>query len=555
MQTFFSLILYSVQIILPFMAVMISYYCFKSLFGGLNSIRPLIVLVNKSNREKIPILYWENSIGRDRHCDIVVDSPNASRDHAVLYRRDEGWMIADTNSKCGTFINGKKIKNDQKVYIDDIIDIGGVKYQVSKADILQPDNIKSPLLNDTPSKKIYSQAGILFIISIFQLLSTIEICFAKNEFNYEPIKIFGMIFAVSWLCFLATKYIFKRTNFEIESLGIFLSGIGITNVCSLSPQQAYIQLIAMGVGIILFEILVFIIKNPDFAMKLRTFIALLACLLLVANLAFGKVKNGSQNWIMIGNYSFQPSEFVKVAFVFFGASTLKGIQTTKNLTWFIVFSGICMGALFMMGDFGTASIFFVTFILISFMRSGSVRTVVLTCAAAALGFLFILKFKPYIVTRFSAWRHVWQYVNSIGYQQTRVLTYSASGGLLGMGIGKGYLKYIFAAPSDLAFGMLCEEWGVITAFTILASLILLVIYAKNAGVRCRSAFYTIASCCASGMMAFQMIMNVFGVVDVFPLTGVTLPFISLGGSSLISVWGLLAFVKASDERTYAVKLQ
>jgi cell division protein FtsW (lipid II flippase) len=289
-------------------------------------------------------------------------------------------------------------------------------------------------------------------------------------------------------------------------------------------------------------------------MRWRPYIAAAAVLLLIVNLVFGKVRNGSQNWVMIGPVLFQPSELVKVAFIFFGTSTLQGIQTTKNLTGFILFSAVCMGALFIMGDFGTACIFFVTFILISFMRSGSIRTVILTCAAAGLGIALILKFKPYIVTRFLAWRHVWQYVNDIGYQQTRVLAYSASGGLIGLGIGKGCLKYVFAAPSDLIFGMLCEEWGLILALTSVMCIAFIGIYARSASLRSRSTFYSIASCCAAGMLVFQMMMNVFGVVDILPLTGVTLPFISLGGSSMISVWGLLAFVKSSDERTYAARL-
>ena len=165
----------------------------------------------------------------------------------------------------------------------------------------------------------------------------------------------------------------------------------------------------------------------------------------------------------------------------------------------------------------------------------------------------ILKFKPYIVTRFSAWRHVWEHVNDIGYQQTRVLTYSASGGLIGLGIGKGCLKYVFAAPSDLVFGMLCEEWGLLMALTALIGIAFLGIYARKVSARSRSAFYAIASCCCAGMLIFQMMMNVFGVVDILPLTGITLPFISLGGSSMVSAWGLLAFIKVSDERTYGLK--
>lgn len=542
-----SVILYSIQIILPFMGALITYYCLRSLFENISPEYPLVAFYNQTNKKKIPILYWENSIGRDKHSDIVVDSPMASRNHAVFCRRNEGWIISDTNSKCGVLLNGEKISKSETVYIDDVVEIGGEEYKLSKSEILGKNNVR-PL-----KAHAYSNSSILVLISIFGFLAALVLCFSSGSFNYNPMIVFGLLFSVSWISYFVTAFIFKRVNFEIELLGIFLSSIGILTLGGVDMGETYTQIAALGIGIIFFNLILFMIREPDLAMQLRPYIAIMAVILLIINLVFGKVKNGSQNWIMIGHFSFQPSELVKVAFIFFGTSTLQGIQTTKNLTGFIIFSGICMGALILMGDFGTASVFFITFILISFMRSGNIRTVFLICAAAAIGFLFIMKFKPYIITRFSAWRHVWEHINDTGYQQTRVLTYAASGGLLGLGLGKGCLKYIFAAPSDLVFGMLCEEWGLILAVIILFSIAFLGIYSRKASVKSRSAFYSIAACCASGMIVFQMIMNVFGVVDILPLTGVTLPFVSQGGSSLISVWGLLAFIKASDERTYALR--
>lgn len=548
MSSLFSALLYAIQVILPFLGIIIVYYCYRSLFGGISPERNLIALKNLVTGEKIPITYWENSLGRDRHCDVVVDSPTASRDHAVLFRREEGWMISDTNSKCGVFLNGNKIEKGERVDLKDVIQIGGVDFELNKSDILT-----DKFNRKKSSFKFYPMHSIVFLLNIFQLLTTLEVSFSASKFDYKPWIVFLILSLGIWFLLFVSSVIFKRVNFEIEILGIFFSGIGIISLCSVDIEQAYVQLAALGIGIIFFEFMIFFLKNPDIAMKFRPYVAFLAIAILVANLIFGKVKNGSQNWIIIGPISFQPSEFVKVAFIFFGTSTLQGIQTTKNLTGFILFSAVCMGALFVMGDFGTACVFFVTFLLISFMRSGSIRTVFLTCTAAALGFLLILKFKPYIVTRFSAWRHVWEHVNDIGYQQTRVLTYSASGGLIGLGIGKGCLKYVFAAPSDLVFGMLCEEWGLLMALTALIGIAFLGIYARKVSARSRSAFYAIASCCCAGMLIFQMMMNVFGVVDILPLTGITLPFISLGGSSMVSAWGLLAFIKVSDERTYGLK--
>lgn len=530
---------------MPLLAIVIVFGCFDSLFKNLSKKRTLISLFDKVNKRYIPIYYWENSIGRNRHCDVVVDSPMASREHAVLYRREEGWFIADTNSKCGVFLNGKAIKDDKKVFINDSIKIGGIEFTLCKSGERNSNKLSS--------QSFYHPAFLMVLILIFHALATFQLCFSGKEFNTGPIVIFSVIQGIIWPYYFFTRYVFRRSNFELEILGFLLSIVGITTTTSVDVTLSYMQITAFAAGLLLFWFMIFFTKNPDFAMKCRPYIAFLAIAFLVVNLIFGKVKNGSQNWIVLGSVSVQPSEFVKVAFVFFGASTLKGLQTTKNLTGFILFSCVCMGALFLMGDFGTACIFFVSFVIISFMRSGSIRTVFLTVASSIIGVSLIFKFKPYIVTRFSAWRHVWQHTEDIGYQQSRVLAYMASGGLIGMGIGKGCLKYVFAAPSDLVFGMVCEEWGIILGFTILIAIAFIAVYARLLSGRSRSAFYSIASCGAAGIMVSQMVMNVFGSTDLLPLTGVTLPFVSLGGSSLVSMWGLLAFIKSADDRTYGLK--
>ena len=282
-------------------------------------------------------------------------------------------------------------------------------------------------------------------------------------------------------------------------------------------------------------------------------VSAVAVLLLLTSILFGKITKGAANWIYIGAFSIQPSELVKIIYIFIGAGTLDKLQTKQNLLEFIVFSVICVGLLALMGDFGTALIFFVTFLLIAFMRSGDIKTVILAVAAAAFGVTFVLRFKPYVADRFKAWRHAWQYAQAEGYQQTHVLTFIASGGLFGVGVGNGYLKQVAASESDLVFGLLAEEMGIIVAITIALSVAMLVIYTRAITTRSRSTFYSISAGCAAGLLVVQLSLNVFGATDILPLTGVTFPFISCGGSSIMSVWGLLAFIKAADERTYSLK--
>ena len=320
-------------------------------------------------------------------------------------------------------------------------------------------------------------------------------------------------------------------------------------------RSAYVQLIAGVGGMIVFCLLVKFIENPDRIGKWRVIIMIAAVGLLAVNLVFGKVTNGSNNWIQLGPITVQPSEFVKIAFIFVGASTLDRLMTRQNLLEYIIFSAICVGALAFMGDFGTAMIFFAAFLLISFMRSGDFKTLILALAGAGFAGFIVLNLKPYVLRRFQGWRHVWEYPQeALGYQQVRVLTYIASGGLFGVGIGNGCLKYVAASESDLVFGLMSEEMGFIAAVSIAVTVATLFIYARSVATRSRSAFYSIAACCAAGMMIVQMTLNVFGITDILPLTGVTFPFISAGGSSLISCWGLLAFIKAADERTYSKKI-
>ena len=545
--------LYVAQLATPLVGIITVYAIFSSLFKSLSKRRVLISLYDQLNKEYIPITYWENSIGRSKHCDIVVSSQAASRDHAVLYRREEGWIIADTNSKGGVFVNGKQITGEKKVCIDDVIKIGGMKFTLCKAEDAERKSRMAAAPKPDPAPSASHPLFLMILVMVFHALATFQACFASGSFDPRHVMIFGAVEGIFWFYYVISRFSLRRANFELEILALFLSVIGIVTSASIDVTTSYTQIAAFAGGLALFSALVLFIKNPDFATKCRPYIAIFAILALLVNLVFGKVKNGSQNWVMIGGLSIQPSEFVKVAFVFFGASTLRKLQTTKNLTEFILFSCICMGALFMMGDFGTACIFFVAFVVISFMRSGSIRTVFLTLASSAIGATLILKFKPYILSRFSAWRHVWEHTGDVGYQQSRVLAYVASGGLVGMGIGKGCLKYVFAAPSDLVFGMLCEEWGMLLGFTAVISIALIAVYARLVSARSRSAFYSIAAIGSAGIMIFQMMMNVFGSTDLLPLTGVTLPFVSLGGSSLVSMWGLLGFIKAADERTYGLK--
>jgi cell division protein FtsW (lipid II flippase) len=133
----------------------------------------------------------------------------------------------------------------------------------------------------------------------------------------------------------------------------------------------------------------------------------------------------------------------------------------------------------------------------------------------------------------------------------------ASGGFFGLGIGQGKMSGVFAADSDMVIGTITEEWGLVMALILVLCIAALALFTMRSAAVGRSSFYTIAGCTASSIMVVQTILNALGTVDVLPLTGVTFPFLSNGGSSMMCAWGLLAFIKAADTRqnaSFAVRI-
>lgn len=408
----------------------------------------------------------------------------------------------------------------------------------------------APKQKKLPHIKPINNFALLMVLSVFQLLSGTAAAGGTGTFEVKVLLCTLALIVLEWLYVSVFYFAMHRRNFELEFIAFFLSGVGIAVIGSIKPDDAFKHLLMLIAGVIGFIVLVFLMGDVDLCMRLRLPVAVAAILLLVVNIAIAKVTHGARNWITIFGVTFQPSEFVKVAFIFVGAATLEKIQTSKNLYAFIAFSLVCVGALIVIKDFGTALIFFVTFLIIAFMNSGDIKTIFLALASAAMGGFIVIKYKSYVTARFSVYRHVWEHYNDSGYQQTRVLVGLASGGLLGLGIGAGTTRGVWARTTDLIFGVICEEWGFLFGLLLVLSFVAIAVSALVNSIAARSTFYSIAAVAAAGLLLFQTALNIFGITDVLPLTGVTLPFVSQGGSSMISCWAVLAFIKASDVRTY-----
>ena len=503
---------------------------------------------------KVPITHWENVIGRSRNSDIQIDLPTVSRNHAVLTRYDDGsWTITDADSTAGVRVNGRK-KKICALQEGDIISICGVEMEL--VPITHRQEQRQAQLR-TRAASGWDSVLNLIMLTTLQVLACIAFLFGCEPEEFLPIiQGFGGIAICQWMLLLF-YVIINRSSFEVETIAFFLCTMGMAALATVKPAEMLKQLIAMLIGIVTFLSLGWSLRDLERTKVFRYLATVAGVGFLVITLLFGKEYYGAKNWLEIGGMSLQPSELSKVCFVYAGAATMDRLMNKRNLILFIAYSVVICGCLALMNDFGTALIFFCAFLVIAYLRSGSVGTLALACTSLGFAGVVALKIAPHALNRFAVWRHIWEDPLGKGYQQTRALMCIASGGLLGLGPGNGYLKRVFAADSDIAFATISEEWGLIVAVMMVLCIIVLGLFSLRTAKVARSSFYTIGACTAASILLIQVILNCLGTVDVLPLTGVTFPFLSNGGTSMIGAWGLLAFVKAADTRqnaSFAVRL-
>lgn len=501
--------------------------------------------LTRPSGNRYAVTHWETLLGRAKNCDVCLNYPTISRTHAVLTRYDDGsWTISDVGSKGGIQVNGKSVSMEE-VEFGDTISLGGVPFRLEPVSRKQEEDRIS--IRTKAGKKLWPGLTLV-LLTAFQVLAMLQLALRIESAQIVPC--FLLLIAIEWGLYVFTKLL-QRSGFEIEIIAFFLTTLGLSVIASASPDDLFKQMICLVAGIGIFLLVCWALRDLERAKKLRYVAAAASLLLLAVNLFFGRELYGARNWVYIGGFSFQPSELIKVCFIFVGASTLQRIMTKRNMFLFIAYSAIVCGALALMNDFGTALIFFAAFLTIAYMRSGSFATIALIITATAMGATMAARFRPHIMQRFSAWGHVWEDVLDKGYQQAHAMMCIASGGFFGLGAGNGWLKYMAASDTDLVFAFVTEEWGLLIAVSMTFAVMLLAMFVVRSAEVGRSSFYTIGACAASAILLLQMILNVFGTVDLLPLTGVTFPFVSNGGSSMLACWGLLAFIKAADTRQNA----
>ena len=533
-----ALIYFSViRFFLPVLAIVFIAIAFDLLLHNLKR-KTLMRFAVDGYSNYINIKSTECIIGSGIMSDVrIKGDKNVEKSHAVLTLTDYGFKLTPMSEDSPVFVNNYRVEEEAYLQSGDTILVGSTAIKIAV----------NPQINTSAKQKSDKLAGKLrlceaVILTLFEFFA-VGALLLNDIKHYLPILVtFGGLAVFQWI-YLAIRGF--RTNVGVEIIAFFLTNIGFLVSASCGADLLIKKGAFVVGGVILFLLLSLLLNHLDLVEKLRIPVMTVGILLLALNIAFGTVTNGAMNWIVIGGVSFQPSEFVKVALVFISACSIEKMVKMKNLVSLLVFVFISLCALAYMRDFGSAAVYFVTLLIILCLRMCDLKIVLALAGGAMAASFVIINIFPYISARFATYRHAWEYASSGGYQQTRAMISIASGGLLGLGPTSGKLKYVSAADTDLVFGMVAEEMGLIVAVVTALCFVVLMIYAGICVTRTRSVYYAVTSAAAASIFIIQASLNIFGSVDLLPLTGVTLPFVSNGGSSMLVTWMLLAFIKQS----------
>lgn len=394
------------------------------------------------------------------------------------------------------------------------------------------------------------------LIFIFQVLALTTVLFVKNDLSYTKRAIFA--FALIAGLFLATKILAKVSSGDsyILLIALMLFSIGSIMIYRLEPDLAFKQAIWLYAGLITFFLTLVILKKVKGWENRGLFYFFSILVLFIATIVFGTTQGGAQNWIYIGPLSIQPGEFIKIILVFLIAYHYANIERIENFKfkglpvgpWLLMGSiYIFIGMLFIQAELGTALIFYALLFFNQFIYEKNRRQLWINLVFASLGGLSGYILFDHIKIRVATWINPWKDIDNTGYQITQSLFAIGSGGFFGTGIGMGRPNLIPRAYTDFIFSAICEEMGILAGAGVIMLFLLLVYRGFKIALSIRNKFYSIVALGISISFAMQAFIILGGVMKIIPLTGITVPFVTYGGSSIMASFLALGVLQYTSE--------
>ena len=330
------------------------------------------------------------------------------------------------------------------------------------------------------------------------------------------------------------------------SLTNFLCALGILVLYDTNPTYAYSQAIYYFIGLIVMVVCIYIVRLIRSFRFLIWPMMLASLALLALPLLIGKETFGAKNWFYVGGVSVQPSEIVKLVLVI---ALARFMADRRMLPW-LMFSVGCLGILMLQKDLGTALLYFFTTIFLFYASTGNLALTGIGLAGGAGAAVAGYHMFAHVKRRVAIWQNPWSDYDNAGYQIIHSLMAIASGGLFGVGLGLGSPKTIPVYHTDFIFSVICEQFGLIFGCCVLLMYVALIWRGAAIAMATRSSFHGLLAMGITTLLGLQTFVIIGGVVKLIPLTGVTMPFVSYGGTSLVSslcLVGLLQGVASLNE--------
>lgn len=392
-----------------------------------------------------------------------------------------------------------------------------------------------------------NKKSLYFYIILFQIMGGILMFMTKtNEpFGTKSIILIASVFVVGIINLLLSKKLIGYDFFYL--LVSMLFSIGTLEIFRLNSEYGFKQMFWFIVGVIFMYFVYMIIKNTDFHEYFYFVFVGTIYTLFLYTLIFGVNKYGARNWVSIFGHLFQPVEIIKLLFIFQLASiensSLKNFKFYKLINELISFS--YFGLLFLQRDLGSALLLFIIYITYLYIfeenRIYFWGTLLFFVIFGIIGYLVL----PHVAIRFKVWTNPFRYYNKKGYQVVTAITAISNGGLFGRGIGLGIPNIIPVNVSDMILAAIGEEMGVLMIAAIIIIYLIFASYSLKLSKYINHKYYKKLAVLIPVSIVSQFFVIFMGTINLIPLTGVTAPFISYGGSSMVASFMMLGVLQAA----------
>ncbi len=393
--------------------------------------------------------------------------------------------------------------------------------------------------NNEKKEKIYkNQKRITYIIHFI-----CSLVLFLNSLDYKIIIYYFLQLVFLIIIGKVYPYVYKGMSKIILNNMLMLLTIGFIMLERLGDSYIIKQMIFAATICFVSLCMPFLIEKFTYFDKLGWVYAVTGIVFLALVFVIGKEKYGAKNWIIIGSFALQPSEFVKIIFVCFVAALLSYSTKFIDVVKVSVLAAIHVLILVAERDLGAALIFYITYIVILFIASNNTLYLAAGFGTGALAAVVATKLFTHVQTRVIAWRDPWSYIDTAGYQVAHSLFAIGTGGWFGMGLGEGMPSAIPVVASDFIFSAICEELGTFFGLCLILVEISCFIMFVNISLKMQKKFYKLTALGLSIEYIFQVFLTIGGVTKFIPSTGVTLPLVSYGGSSIISTVILFSIIQ------------